>query len=118
MNQPQVHMCHVHPEPPLLPPCPPRPCRLSQRMGFGCPASYIKLALVIHFSSGNVYVSMLFSQITPPFPSSTESKSLFFMRIIAMLIIKIVLLNNSFNVFVFMDLIKKFNSEIREYDAI
>ena len=35
-----------------------------------------------------------------------------------MLIIKIVLLNNSFNVFVFMDLIKKFNSEIREYDAI
>lgn len=40
------------------------------------------------------------------------------LRIIAMLIKEIVLMNNSFSVFVFMDLIKKFNSVIREYDAI
>ena len=43
------------------------------------------------------------------------------LRITALLIIEIVLLNNSFNVFVFMDLcvlMEKFNSVIREYDAI
>ena len=33
------------------------------------------------FTYGNVYVSMLFSQITPPFPSPTESKSLFLMSV-------------------------------------
>ena len=31
------------------------------------------------FTYGNVYVSMLFSQIIPPFPFPIESKSLFFM---------------------------------------
>ena len=31
-----------------------------------------------YFSYGNVYVSMLFSQIIPPSPSPTESKNLFF----------------------------------------
>ena len=43
-----------------------------------CPASCIKLALVIYFTYGDVHVSMMFSQIIPPLPSLTESKSLFF----------------------------------------
>ena len=41
-----------------------------------CPVSCIKLALVIYFTYGNIYVSMLFSQIIPLSPSPTESKSL------------------------------------------
>ena len=63
-----------HPESPS----PPYPFRLSQKTGFGCLASCIKLALVIYFTRGNVYALMLFSQIIPPSPSSTESKSLCF----------------------------------------
>ena len=63
MNQPQEYRCPLHPR---------QPCRLSQSPGFGCPASHMKLALVICFTYGNVYVSMLFSQIIPPSPSPTE----------------------------------------------
>ena len=43
-----------------------------------CPASCIELALVFCFTYGNIYVSVLFSQIIPPSVSPTESKSLFF----------------------------------------
>ena len=63
---------------PLQPPSPPYPSALSQSPGFGCPASYIELALVIYFIYGKIHVSMLFSQIIPPLPSPTDSKSLFF----------------------------------------
>ena len=66
----------VSPYPPTS--LPPYPSRLSQSTGFGYLASCIELALVICFTYGNVYVSMLFSQIIPPSPFPTESKSLFF----------------------------------------
>ena len=42
------------------------------------PASCIKPGLTICFTYDNIHVSMLFSQIISPLPSSTESKSLFF----------------------------------------
>ena len=49
-----------------------------QSAGLGCPALYIKLTLIICFTYGSVYISVLFSQIIPLFPSPTEFKSLFF----------------------------------------
>ena len=70
MNQPGVYTWS-HPEPPL-------PSGLSQCTGFECPVSCIELGLVMSFTYGNIHVSMLFSQIIPPSPSPTESKSLFF----------------------------------------
>ena len=78
VNQPQIYTL-PHPEPHI----PPSPSlfyhsRLSQSSGFGYPVSCIEFALVISFTYGNVHVSMLFSQIIPPSPSPTESKSLFF----------------------------------------
>ena len=58
--------------------CVPHPSGLSQCTGFECPVSCIKLGLVIYLKYGNIHVSMLFSQIIPPSPYPTESKSLFF----------------------------------------
>ena len=55
----------------------PHPSKLSQRTGFVCPVSYIRVQIVVCFAYGNIYVSMLFSQIIPPSPH-TKSKSLFF----------------------------------------
>ena len=63
----------------VTPPSPPHASRLSQSTSFGFPVSYIKLPLAICFTYGNVYISMLFSQIIPPSPSPTVYKSLFFM---------------------------------------
>ena len=48
------------------------------RLKDGCPASHIQLPLAIYFTYGNVYISVLISQIIPPSPSSIESKSLYF----------------------------------------
>ena len=63
----------IHVSPPSWIPLPPlsspHPSRLSQSIGFGFPVSYIKHPFVTYFTYGNVYVSMLFSQIIPPSPS-------------------------------------------------
>ena len=42
------------------------------------PVSCIEPRLAIHFLHDSIHVSMSFSQITPPSPSPTESKSLFY----------------------------------------
>ena len=60
----------------MSPPSPSHPSKLSQSTSFGFPASYIKLPLAVSFTYGNIYASMLFSQIIPPSPH-TVSKSLF-----------------------------------------
>ena len=65
---------------PLPPPTPTHPARLSQSPNFGCLASYVKRTLVIYFTYGNAYVSMLFSKIIPS-SSPTESKIPFFMSV-------------------------------------
>ena len=62
-------------------PHPSQPSGLSQCTDFECPVSCIKLGLLIYFTYGNIQVSMLFSQIIPPLPSPTESKSLFFISV-------------------------------------
>ena len=56
--------------------CPPEPLfqllpypplfTLLQSTSFGSPASQMKLPLAIYFTFGNVYISVLFSQIIPP----------------------------------------------------
>ena len=75
MNQPWVHMCP--PSQTTFPPSSPsHTSGLSQCTSFESPVSCIKLGLVIYFTYGNIYVSMLFSQIMPSLPSPTESKSL------------------------------------------
>ena len=70
------HRCtHVtSPEPPSnLRPVPSLQCTSPKH-----PVSCIKPGLVIHFLYDIIHVSMWFSQIIPPFPSSTESKRLFY----------------------------------------
>ena len=68
MNRPQLYICPFIPELGVPPPSP-------------CPASCIELVLVFYFTHGNVYVSMLFTEIIPPFPSPTELKSLLYMSV-------------------------------------
>ena len=70
--------CVPHPEPPLPRPSPSHPSKSSQCTSPEHPVSCIEPGLAIYFIYGNIHVSMLFSQIIPPLPSPTESKSLFF----------------------------------------
>ena len=69
--------CFSHPEPPSNLPL--------HHIPLGCPRAQalgaLLYALVIYFTYGNVHVAILFSQIIPPSPSPTESKSLFFISV-------------------------------------
>ena len=78
------HMCTCTPPSwtPLPPSFPPYPSGLSQSTSFGCPASCIKLALVICFTYGNIHVSMLFSHIIPPSPLPHSQKSVLYMSLL------------------------------------
>ena len=77
MNQPGIYT-YSPSRSPLPPPSPSHPSGSSQYTGCEHPVSCVKFRLVIYFTYGNIHVSMLFSQIIPPSPSPTESKSLFF----------------------------------------
>ena len=61
------------------------PSKLPQYTSFGCSTSCIKFTLVIYFTYGNVYVSILFSQIIPTLPSPVESKNLFIITVPSLL---------------------------------
>ena len=78
MNQPRGHMGPPILDPLTTSPHHPIPLSCPRALAFECPASCTELALVIYFTYGNIYVSVLFSQIVPPLPSPTDSKSLFF----------------------------------------
>ena len=82
MNWPSIYMRPLHPELPSFLSPHPVSSRLSQSTSFRCPASYVQLALTY----GNIYVSILFSQIIPSSPSPTESKSLFFTSVSLLLL--------------------------------
>ena len=77
MNPPQVYMSS-QPWTPLPPPSPYHLSGSSQCTSPKHPVSCIKPRLAIHFLHDSIHVSMPFSQIIPPSPSPTESKSLFF----------------------------------------
>ena len=64
---------------------PSHPSGLSQCTGFQCAVLCIELGHFIYFTYANIHVSMLFSQIIPHSPSSTESKSLFFISVCLLL---------------------------------
>ena len=66
--------CAPHPDPTS----PSHPSGSSQCTSPEHPASCIEPGLTIYFTYDNIHVSMLFSQIIPPLPSPTDSKSLFF----------------------------------------
>ena len=77
MNPPWVYMCSQSWTPlPLLSPY--HLSGLSQCTSPKHPVSRIELRLVIRFLYDIIHVSMPFSQIIPPSPSPTESKSLFY----------------------------------------
>ena len=79
MNQPWVYMSHIlHPPPTSLPIPSLRVVPMDRPW---VPCLVHQTGLVICFTYGNIYVSMLFSQIISPSPSPTESKSLFFISV-------------------------------------
>ena len=77
MNPPRVYMCSPS-WTPLPPPSPYHPSGSSQCNSPKHPVSCIEPGLVICFLYDITHVSVTFSQITPPSPSPTESKRLFY----------------------------------------
>ena len=77
MNPPRVYMSSQS-WTPLPPPTPYHLSGSSQCTSPKHPVSCIKPRLAIHFLHDSIHVSMPFSQIIPPSPSPTESKSLFY----------------------------------------
>ena len=63
---------------PLPPPSSSHLSGLSQCTSPEHPVSCIEPGLAIHFTYGNIHVSMPFSKIIPPSPSPTESKRLLY----------------------------------------
>ena len=77
MNPPRVYMCSQS-WTPLPPPTPYHLSGSSLCTSPKHPVSCIEPTLAIHFLYDIISVSMPFSQIIPPSPSPTESKSLFY----------------------------------------
>ena len=77
MNLPQVYMCSQYWNPPPTS-LPYHLSGSSQCTSPKHPVSCIEPRLVIRFLYDIIHVSMPFSQIIPPSPSPTESKSLFY----------------------------------------
>ena len=77
MNPPQVYTCSPS-WTPLPPPSLYHPSGSSQCTSPKHPVSCIEPGLAIRFIYDIIHVSMPFSQIIPPSPSPTESKSLFY----------------------------------------
>ena len=77
MNQPWLYMCSPS-WTPLPPPSPFHPSGSSQCTSPKHPVSCIEPGLATHFIHDIIYVSMSFSQISPPSPSPTESIGLIY----------------------------------------
>ena len=77
MNPPRVYTCSQS-RTPLPPPPQHHPSGSSQCTSPKHPAPCIKPRLAIHFLYDSIHVSMPFSEIIPPSPSSTESKRWFY----------------------------------------
>ena len=77
MNPPRVYMSSQSCTP-LPPPSPYHLSGSSQCTSPKHPVSCVEPGLVIRFLHDIIHVSMPFSQIIPPSPSPTESKSLFY----------------------------------------
>ena len=77
MNPPQVYTCSPS-WTPLPPPSPYHPSQSFQCTSPEHPVSCIEPGLAIRFTYDIIHVSMPFSQIIPPLPSPTESKTLFY----------------------------------------